>query len=189
MAGIMVPKSRAEAPASGGDNPFPSGAWEGTIEEIRVRGFPDFIGKALSEGATNRGYTSGEGEILGIQFGDNSPLEDQGDVGARKMFVDFVTRDGNASIEDANAIPESSWQMQKDAALLTNLALALGATEEVEFEGETYVETTPDFVDQLRNGDLKGTRIGFRVSHRNWTSKDKKKSGTEARVVEFFTLT
>lgn len=188
MAGIMVPKARAEAPAAGGDTPFPAGAWEGTIEEVRVRGFPDFIAKAIAEGATNRGYATGEGEIIGLQIGHNTPLEDQGDVGARKMFVDFVTRDGKAQIEDGNAIPDTSWQMQKDAALLANLALALGATEEVEFEGETYVETTPDFVQQLRDQDLNGTRIGFRVSHRKWKSKDGSKSGTEARVVEFFAI-
>src|SRR5690606_7321809 len=177
--GIMVPKARAEAPTAGGDNIFPEGLWSGALEEVRPRPFPDFIARDIADGKTNRGYTSGDGEIFGLQFGSNESLEGGPDVGSQKVFVDFVVRDGKVEITDAAAIPDTSWQMQRSAALLVNLALALGATNEVEYNGQTYLETTPDFLDQLRNGDFKGARVGFRVVHRKWESKATGKSGTE----------
>lgn len=187
MSGIMVPKARAEAPnQGGGESVFPEGSFVGVIEKVVVRPFPEFIAKALADGASNRGYSSGDGEILSIWLSDNTPVGDASSPGARKMFVDFVIRDGKAEISDGNAIPEASWQMQRDAALLTNLALALGATEEVTYEGETYLVTTDGFLQQLIEGDLNGSKVGFVTSHRKWTSKATGKSGTEVRTTEFF---
>lgn len=189
MAGIMVPKARAETPVgSGKDTPFPEGGWIGTLEDVRVRTFPEWI-----DPTQNRGYASKDGEIVSIQLGENTGIEvGQAEVGARKFFVDFVTRDGDVAIEAGPDIPEASWQMSKDAAMLANLAAALGATEEVEFNGETYVQIAEGFLDQLRDGTLSGTRVGFTTFHRNWTSKTGKnpdgtpKKGTEVKVREFF---
>lgn len=183
MPAIMVPKSSADAPNAGRDFTFPEGSFIGTIDEIRVREFPDFI-----DPTGNRGYSSTDGEILSIQIGEISSMETDGpDVGNAKHFVDFIVRDGNVEITEGPGIPEKSWQMQKSAAMLTNLAIALGATEEVEGEdGTVYVATTDDFLDTLRDGGFKGSKVGFVTRHRNWTSKKTGKTGTEVQTQEFF---
>ena len=185
MSGIMVPKARAEAPVGGGEFTFPEGSFIAEIEQVRTKPFPEWL-------AGRAGYASSEGEITSIQLGAITPTEGDGNVGNRKFFIDFTTRDGEVSVEAGPDIPEVSWQMQKSAALLTNLAQALGATDEVEMEGETYVVTTDGFLEQLKSGELSGSRVGFTTFHRKWTSKTAKnadgtsKSGTEVRVQEFF---
>lgn len=180
MAGIMVPKTRAETPTGGGDRVFPEGSFIGTIDEIYEQGLPPWAGDA-----TNNGYASADGEVVSIQLGSNRSLDEGVDVGNQKMFVKFVVRDGSVTIDAGPNIPDASWQMQRDAALLTNLALALGATEEVEgTDGETYISTTDDFLDTLRSGGFVGQNVGFTTYHRNWTKGDK--SGTEVRLSEFF---
>jgi len=187
MSGIMVPKERVEAPLRGqGESVFPEGSFIGTIEKTVVRTFPEFIGKAIEEGATNRGYSSGDGEILSVWLSDNQPLDGAPSPGARKMFIDFVIRDGKATIEDGNAIPDASWQMEKSAVLLAKLAAAIGATTEVTFEGKTYTQTTDDFLQQLIDQDLNGVQVGFTTNHRKWTSKATGKSGVEVQTEEFF---
>jgi hypothetical protein len=181
MAGIMVPKAKMEAPTTG-DTPFAEGDFIGVIEEVRIRTFPDWI-----DPSQNRGYASTDGEIVSIQLGSNTNTTPGGaNVGGRKMFVDFVTRDGDVEVSAGPDIPEASWQMQRGATMLARLAAALGATEEVELDEETYVTTSDDFLDTLRAGGFNGQKVGFTVAHRKWTSKDKTKTGTEASVREFF---
>lgn len=183
MPSIMVPKTRAETPIGGGDRKFPEGDWKGKIEEVRIRSFPDWI-----DPSAGRGYASATGEIVSIQLGSNVALEaGQEDAGNQKHFVDFVTRDGQVSVEAGPDIPEASWQMQRSAALLANLAIALGETNEVEFEGEVMVETAEGFLDTLREGGYNDRDIGFSTYHRNWTSKtDPSKTGTEVVTSAFF---
>jgi len=184
----MVPKSRAEAPVGGGKTIQAEGDWKGVLQAVRVRPFPDFIGRDISDDK-NRGYASPDGEILSIEIGDNAPLgEGMEDFGARKRFVDFVIRDGDVGIDAAPDIPAASWQLQRSAALLANFALALGATDEVTDEaGDVFVATAEDFLDQLRDEELNGATVGYTISHRKWTSKDGAKSGTEDSVTAFFT--
>ena len=181
---IMVPKTQAEAPSAGRDNVFPEGNWIGTIDTTRSRSFPEWV-------TEKSGYASKDGEILSIQLGNNVSADGaDASPGAQKVFVDFVVRDGNASIEDGANIPDASWQLKKSAAMLTNLALALGATEDVELEGETYVAVVDGFLDQLRDQELDGASVGFNVKHRKWEKKGDGgkvvKSGTEVIVTEFF---
>lgn len=191
MTQIMVPKRRAETPVGSGKVTQAEGAWKGTIDEVRVKPFPEFIGKDIEAGR-QRGYKSGDGEILSIEVGGQTPLDGQEGVGGRKFFFDFVTRDGDVEISAGPDIPEESWQMQRSAALLTNLALALGETEDVEIEGEMYVQTKEGFLDSLKAGEYNTREIGYKLFHREWASKEKKadgtplKSGTEVKVEEFF---
>ncbi len=189
MAGIMVPKSRAEAPTGGGNRLFPAGEYAGTIEEVRTRPFPDYVDPVSRP---KGGYASSDGEILSIQLGENRALNNESaDPGNQKMFVDFVIRDGDVAIDSGPNIDDRSWQMQRSATLLTNLALALGATSEVTGEdGDTYVVTVDNFLSELRDGNLNGTNVGFTTYHRPWEKKneagDVVKSGTDVHLSEFY---
>lgn len=189
MNGIMVPKARAESPTQGGGSKFvlPEGNWLGTIEKVTVKAFPDFIDPV---GRPTSGYASKDGEILGIQFGSLQGLDEGAPQGINnKFFFDFVTRDGAATVEAGPDIPEKSWQMQRSATFLANLAVALGATEDVEYEGQTYVRTTDDFLQQLRDGDFNGATVGFNVYHRTWQKKEGgvvTKEGVNVELREFF---
>ena len=186
MAGIMVPKARAETPVGGGNNdaPFPEGDWIGSIEKVEVTSLP-FTPKA------GQGYATPEDvEQTTIWLADNKSTNGGPDVGKRKFFARFITRDGEVSVEDAPNISETSWQLQRSAALLANAAAALGATEEVEMDGETYVKTTDGFLGQLQAGDLDGTRVGFGIYHgKEYTVKrgtpDEAKR-RDANIREFF---
>lgn len=184
MAAIMMPKAKAETPVGGGKTVFPEGSFVGTIEEVRTRAFPDWINPSTNP---RGGYASTDGETLSIQLGGNVNLDEGGaSAGNQKMFIDFVIRDGDVTVEAGPEIPEVSWQMQKSAALLTNLALALGATEEIEDEaGNVFITTTEDFLSSLQSGALTGSRVGFTTYHRPWTSKAGK-TGTEVNTSEFF---
>lgn len=179
---IMVPKATADAPNARGEWTFPEGSFIGEIEEVRIRAFPDWI-----DPTGNRGYASTDGEIVSLQIGSIQATDSDADVGNAKHFVDFITRDGNVEITAGPDIPDASWQMKNAAAMMANLATALGATEEVEGEdGLTYTVTTDDFLDNLRSGALKGSKVGFVTTHRNWKSKKTGKTGTEVQTQEFF---
>ena len=179
MAGIMVPKSKAETPIGGGDRLFPAGTWIGKIDQTYVQDFPEWV-------TEKQGYGSKEGEVVSVQIGSARPLgEGQEDAGNQKFFVKFVTRDGEIEVSAGPDIPGGSWQMQRSAAQLTNLALALGQTEEVQMEGETYVVTSDSFLDDLRSGALNNAEVGFTTFHRAWKSGTK--SGTSVELKEFFT--
>lgn len=181
MAAIMTPKAKATTPVQGGKSVFPEGSYQGSLEEVRTRAFPDWI-----RTDNNSGYSSADGEIVSIQIGGNTPTEGAyDDPGNMKMFVDFIVRDGNYTIDQGTEIPETSWQMARDAALLTNLALALNLTEEVTDEaGNEFLVTPDDFIEQLQSGAINGTAFGFTTNHRKWSSKGK--TGTEVTVTEFF---
>lgn len=180
---IMVPKSKADAPNEGRDFTFPEGSFIGEIEEVRIRAFPDWI-----DPTGNRGYSSTDGELTSIQIGSIQGMDENApDLGNSKHFVEFVTRDGQVEISAGPGIPEASWQMANSAAMLANLAAALGATDEVEGEdGETYVVTTDDFLDNLKAGAVKGSKVGFVTRHRKWKSKKTGKEGVEVQTQEFF---
>lgn len=181
---IMVPKTSVDAAREPRQANFPEGSWVLTLEEVRERSFPDFVAKNVAAGK-NSGYTSGDGEILGLQFGSARSVDDPSVTTNQKHFIDLVVRDGNATIEDGPNIPDSSWQMQNSAAMLAMLAQAVGATEEVTDEnGDTFYALTDDFLDQLRDGAFIGQDFGVTTWHRKWTSGDK--SGTEVKTREIF---
>lgn len=184
MAQIVVPQALAEN-LGGERKAQAAGAWQGTIDEVRVRGFPDFVDPIANPRA---GYASADGEILSIELGSQEPLEGQDDVGGTKYFVDFVVRDGDLEIEDVDTSQRDvpHWQLQSSARRMANLAIALGHVEEVEDEdGNNMVVVAEGFRDSLMNGAVKGSQVGYKLFHRNWTSKKSGKSGTEVRVESF----
>jgi hypothetical protein len=184
MAQIVVPQAMAED-LGGERKTQAAGAWQGTIDEVRIREFPDWVDPVASP---KGGYANSTGEILSIELGSQEPLEGQEDVGGSKLFVDFVVRDGDLEIEDVDVTVRDvpHWQLQSSARRMANLAIALGATEELEDEdGKVNTVVAEDFRYSLMNGAIKGTKVGYVLSHRNWTSKKSGKSGTEVRTQTF----
>jgi len=184
MAQVMMPTAELDAPDEGGDLILSVGSWLGTVEGVRVHPLHEAM---QGEG---RGYATPENvEILGVQFGRCSPLDGQEEVrNTHKHFTDFVTRDGEITLEtfsaDANG---DSWQMQRRMKPWGRLARALGATEVLEDEnGKEITAIAEDFQESLIEGFFEGSQIGFRVTHRPWTSKDATKSGIEVITREFF---
>ena len=187
MPGIMVPKSTLEDFGKARDSHFPEGTWIVALEEVREKGFPEFIGANVAKGV-NAGYTSGEGEILGLQFGGARSADGTDDTN-QKLFLDIITRDGEISVEAGPDIPESSWQMQRSATIMALLAQACGATEDVPYEGKTYTKTTDDFLEQLKAGEFNGTSFGVETYHRTYKRRDdapNEKTGVEVVVREIF---
>jgi hypothetical protein len=79
--------------------------------------------------------------------------------------------------------------MQRSATLLALLATAAGATEDVEYEGKTYVTITDGFLEALRNGEYDGRSFGVVTWHRRYARKTDapgEKSGVEVGVREIF---
>lgn len=172
---ITIPKATVEDFASPRQTVFPEGTWTVALEATRERSFPDFIAANVASGK-NTGYASGDGEILGLQFGSARSAE--GETTNQKLFLDLVTRDGDTSIEDSE-IPGASWQLQNSQALVALFAQAAGAIEEVTGpDGEEMLSIADGFVDELREGNL--PEVVVEVYHRNW--KTATKSGTEVKV-------
>jgi hypothetical protein len=177
---FVVPVKQAQDLAPRNDEPIPAGAWQGTVEESRVRGL-DFLADRTADQLAKQGFTSADVEVVSLQIGSLQPMEGQDDVGNRKFFTpDIVLRDGEYSIEEE--APEEAWQLQRSQRAITNLALALGFVEEVEVDGEAGYVVVEDFFDMLRDGKLRGQQIGFVVYHRAWKSKDGSKSGVNEEV-------
>lgn len=182
MAGILIPTTSIEEFSAPRGAEFPEGRWIVTLEEVRERSFPEFIATNVASGK-NVGYTSGDGETLGLQFG-SARAEEDGETTNQKLFVDLIVRDGNFTLE-GGSIPEQAWQMKNSAALFGMLASAVGATEEVELDGKTYLNVADGFLDSLRAGEYNSTlEVGVEVWHRKWKSGEK--SGTEVKVKQFF---
>ena len=187
--GIMVPKSTLDDFSKPRENHFPEGSWIVTLEGVRERSFPDFIATNVASGK-NVGYLSGDGETLDLQFGGAKSTNGAGETN-QKLFVSLVTRDGDVGIDAGPDIPKEAWQLQNSAALVLLIAQALGATEEVEYNGGTYVTASDDFLSQLRGGEFDGSRVGVTTYHRKWTAKTKNpdgtaKTGVEVKVREVF---
>lgn len=182
---IMVPKSSVEDFSKPRSSEFPEGTWYVDLDLVRERPFPDFVAANVAAGK-NTGYASEDGEILSLQFGSGRNPE-TGETTNQKLFVDLVVRDGATTI--AESIPEASWQMQRSATLLALLATAAGATEDVEYEGKTYVTITDGFLEALRNGEYDGRSFGVVTWHRRYARKTDapgEKSGVEVGVREIF---
>ena len=184
--GIMRPVKQVEDLAKGGgsgNQPFPEGAWQGTIESTRVRNLPFLAGKDTADLA-KQGYTSEDVEVVSLQIASNTPLEGQAEVGNKKFFTpDIVVRDGAFSINDAE-IPKEAWQLAKSQDKIINLARALSATETVEVDGVLNLMVTPDFVETLVEGGFDGQTIGYVVKHRKYNKKDGT-TGTEEQVSSY----
>ncbi len=180
---ITMPKSEFDQLGTRAPTVFPEGTWEVVLEEVRVREFPDFIASNVQAGK-NTGYSSGDGTILGLQFG--GARNEAGDTTNQKLFVDFVIRDGTVEI-DADRFPEGSWQMARSRTQIMRLANALGAL--VEFEGDdgvTRVAVDPDFIDQLGDGEYSGRSLAVDVYHKEWKSATK--SGINVLVSQFLAV-
>jgi hypothetical protein len=179
---IMVPTSTLERATSPRPSVFPEGTWTVELEEVRERAFPDFIADIANNPSRNGGYTSGDGDILGLQFGGARNVE--GETTNQKLFLDLVVRDGNVALGNGATIPETSWQMENSAAYIAMLANAVGATEVVTGpDGQEMLAIADGFLDQLREGYFRGQRFTISTYHRNWKSKSGKE-GTEVKVRE-----
>lgn len=185
---LKVLKQQAETPVqAAGNRPFPKGVYKFEILKPtgeRTRATPDFMHNAETTPEDKSPRVAGEtGEITSVWLGNaESMAEGQDNPGKQIFFQDFVTRDGITEIMelDVDAPGNAGWQIQRDARLLANLAIALGATTE---EGD-YVEVAPNFVEMLHAGDFDGQHVIAEISHRAWQSKTGKK-GVEASIVQF----
>ena len=191
---LKVLKQQAEAPVgAGGDRVFPKGLWKFTLlkpTKERTRPTPDFMHNADTTPKDKSPRVAGnDGEILSIWLGNAEPMRpEQGQPGQQIFFQDFIIRDGDTKIDDLDVDNPGTagWQIQRDARLIANLAIALGATTEVSEGDKTYVELADNFVELLQNGTFDGQAVVAEVAHRAWESKAGKK-GVEALITGFTT--
>lgn len=187
---LKVLKQQAETPVGGNNRPFPKGVYKFEIlapTGSRTRPTPDFMHNADSAGDKLPRMAGDDGAILAVWLGKAQSLAaGQQDAGNQILFVDFIVRDGDTDINDLDVENpgEVGWQILRDARLLVNLAIALGATTDVVEGGETYVVPADNFVDLLKEGAFDGQYVVADIGHRNWTSKAGK-SGTEVFVSKF----
>lgn len=182
-ARIIRPVSQVEDLRPQQNEPFPEGAWQGTIEEVRTRTL-DFLQSRTPEQITRQGYTSPDVTVFSLQIGNNRSLQDADGVGNRKFFTpDIVLQDGDWSVEDFE-FPADAWQLRRSQNVLTNLAIALGQAERVETDQGPSYAVAEGFLTALLDEQFDGSDVGFIVYHRPWTSKNGK-SGTEELVQTF----
>ena len=157
---LKVLKQQAEQPrGQGGDRPFPKGIWRFKIEQAQQREVPEFMFKGDNPRVSGPG-----GELLSVWLSDARPeAAGQPEVGARKFFLDILTRDGHTEIMqlDLEKPNGEGWLIQRDARVLTNLALALGATEE---QGD-YIVPAENIVELLKAGTFNGSELIAQVEH------------------------
>jgi len=181
MCALKVPKKQAEKPQQ--DRLFPAGVWMMELEEVRMKGAPDFMLRVPESGKAPQ-VGNGDNEVTGVQFGGAVALEDgQDEAGKMKFFQDFVTRDGGVGIMDGVqdiSLAGCGWRVQGDGKWFTNLALAIGAV--IDYGSD--VAPTDDFLDKLQAGEFKGYKVVLEVRHREWVSKAGK-SGVSAELVAF----
>jgi hypothetical protein len=183
---LKVLKQQAETPVGGGSKLFPKGKWLFTL----ISPAPEFMHNAATTAADKTPRASGDdGEILSIWLGNAQPVGDgqQDSPGDMKFFQDFVIRDGDVEIGslDLDNAGSAGWQIQRDARLLANLAIALGATTEVTQGKLTYVEVVENFVELLKEGSFDGQQVIGTVEHEAWSNKTSGKSGTNVFISGF----
>lgn len=175
-AGFAIPLEQAQAPNAGGSNdtPIPTGSWKGVIESTNVRPFPDFVAQNIRDGR-NTGYENADGQILSIQIGQTTPLEGQESYGNRKVFVDFVLRDGERTLDTVDTTERgvAHWQLQKSARMVGNLALALDQVTRAEVNGAQVVMVNDGFIAALMDESFNGQEVGFNITH-NYSKKTEK---------------
>lgn len=162
------------------------GAWQGQIEETRIRELPpQFFGGEPEK----RGYSSENVEVFSLQIGSLQALEEQmtdDQIGNHKFFTpDIILQDGDLALEDENPDPDTYWQLDKSQRAVTNLALALGFTDEVDLDGEVGLVVAPEFYTMIRENRLKGQGLGFVVYHRKYRSKKENKDKVQQEVSTF----
>lgn len=198
---LKVLKQQAETPVQSGDRKFPKGIWLFEIlqpTKERTRPTPDFMHNAeataeqnakLPEDKQKSPRVAGDtGLILSLWLGNAEPKgEGQDNPGKQIFFQDFVIRDGDIDIMDLDpdAPGEAGWQIQRDARLLANLAIALGATTEVSEGDQTYVELAGNFVEMLQDGDFDGQKVVAEVQHSPWKNAVSGKSGVNVEITRF----
>lgn len=181
---FKIPRSQAENPNPGGDWIPDEGLWAGVIEEVRIQevrideeGGPVFVLRGAGGEVVNR-----EAEVASIQIGDLQPLDGQDPAGNRKIFDDLImlSADGREWIDDP--VEGENWRLNQARRRLTNLALALDLVEE---DGD-FVYPSPDFVESLQDGGLKGEEVEFEIRHRTFKRRDGSE-GVAAEIVRYVT--
>lgn len=181
MGGLKVPKKRAERPND--RQLFPEGTWLVELDSVRVKDdLPDWMFTSKNDKAPRIGARPAE--QLGLQFGSAQALnEGQDDAGNQKLFLDMLVMDSGTEIHEVDLDAHGTgigWGIRKDAALFTNLAIALGQAVEV----DGYVSPSDDFLAQLRDGVFNGHKVVVEVEHGAWKSENGK-SGVNVNVVAF----
>lgn len=201
---LKVLKQQAETPVQGGSKDFPAGTWRFEIltpTNSRTRPTPDFMHNAEATAEANRSLPESKqksprvagdtGEILSLWLGNaqatGADAASQANPGKQIFFQDFVITDGDTNIMelDTDAPGEAGWQIQRDARLLANLAIALGAVTEVSEGDKTYVELAENFVDMLKDGEFDGRSVIGTVEHQKWSNKASGKSGVNVVLTAF----
>lgn len=170
---------------SGGDQPFPKGTWQFEVEETRTRPTPDFFAK--SRGDSEPRCASEDSEILQIQLGNAAAIDAHGEAGNRKHFIEFVIRDGSKSIFDVDPDKPNGegWMIRRDSNRLFQLAGAMGQLIETD---DGYAEVNPEFIDLLKNGELKGASIGVEITHGRPYKKQDGTTRVDAMEKRFFAV-
>jgi hypothetical protein len=178
MPKFVIPRADAEQPNKGGGSDlFPKGVWQGTIEVTRIaeavrepRSGPVFC---LSEGAEY-------GEVGSVQIGGiTAVVKDQPDVGQRKFFDDQLllsesfTGGTVVQWDEPTGSDDENWRFDQTRRRLTNLALALGTTED---DGNGGVGPVENFGDLFREAvvegqGISGMQVTFEVDHRTYKTK------------------
>lgn len=199
---LKVLKQQAETPVQQqGSRLFPKGIWRFELLKPtgdRCRPTPDFMHNAEETAAANSKLPEDKqkspriagdtGEILSIWLGNaEAQAEGQDDPGRQIFFQDFVIRDGLLEIMelDVDAPGNAGWQIQRDARLLANLAIALGATVDVTEGDQTYVSVADNFVQMLQDGEFDGQHVVAEVQHQPWKNKQSGKSGVNVLITQF----
>jgi len=189
---LKVLKQQAETPVQSGSRKFPKGIWKFEIltpTGDRTRPTPEFMHNADTTPEDKSPRVAGEtGEILSLWLGNAEPLaEGQDNPGKQIFFQDFVIRDGLTEIMelDVDAPGSAGWQIQRDARLLANLAIVLGATTEISEGDQTYVALAENFVEMLKDGEFDGQYVVAEVKHSAWQNKKSGKSGVNVEIARF----
>ena len=104
-------------------------------------------------------------------------IEGDREPGARPYRVRIpVIWDGVGLVDVEEFNDDVPFVLQRSASLISQLAVALGAarmdaaTHDIDFDMEAFLE-------ELEEDVYKNEAVMFEVQHREWTSKDKKRSG------------
>lgn len=178
MADFLLDEDVVDEPqGSGASDLFPKGAWEGVLEEVRVRTIvsgdqADFLLNVSKE------VVADEVKVVSFRFGDFvARLDGQPNVGARKFFTEDVVigyTSGMNVVDWLRPAEDDAPRMAFTRRYLTNLARALGM---VDRDGKR-VGPSAQFTDGLEHegAGLLGSRVVLQVGHRNY----KKRDGTQA---------
>ena len=156
MLGGTLPPVTDSQLEFGGDNWFPVGEYEMTIQEV----YENPLGQT-SEGRPFNGFQTTDGEQISLQVGDFVPTNGATNPpGNNKQFIRVCLRDGGKDITTIDPDDTTYRQLAQGLRKVHALAKALGE------------EPTMDFVKALSEGHFNGRTIAARWQ--KWERNGKK---------------